>query len=162
MKSGVVYFVAYDNDAWRSALPVVKIGSTFDLKNRLSQLNTGSPVPLIVAGYIESLHPRKIEFSLHAVLNWCRLNGEWFRLDIQALNELKNYDIKESRIDELFAISNIDLTMSTLASTRDKLFEMSKEIEEKDRIIESMSNRLIEVDPMAYKFIPKKSIKYKR
>lgn len=164
MKPGLVYFVTYDNDAWRKALPVVKIGSTTDLKRRISQLSTGSPVSLISAGHILCDSGRKaerLEFSIHSEFNWCRLSGEWFKLDVVALNKLKSYDIKKSRFDELFVIRDMDLTMTTLAHARDKLVEMTAEIKEKDRIIETMRRRLIEVDPMAYKYIPKTSCRRK-
>ena len=67
---GVVYFVrGYD---------MVKIGWTMNVKGRLRDLQTGSPVPLVVL-CSEPGGPER-ESQLHARFARYRSHGEWFRL----------------------------------------------------------------------------------
>ena len=79
MGNGLIYFVTYDNVAWRATLPVIKIGATTDLPKRLSSLSVSSPIKLLVAGTIAAKDPYPLEKSLHRAFQRDRLNGEWFK-----------------------------------------------------------------------------------
>lgn len=164
MNIGYVYFVAYDNAVWRKALPVVKIGTTYDLTKRKAQLSTGSPVELVYAGAIETTNPKRLEYSLHARFAYAKFKGEWFDVGRwPMLNELRAMNIKNSRIEEFFGSwddpSTIQIDMPLYHDSKaDKIgMKMRAEIKAKDELIEKMSARLAEIDPLAYKLIPKKS-----
>lgn len=161
---GYVYFVAYDNAVWRNELPVIKIGSASDIDKRLSQLSTGSPMPLICAGFIETMIPQRLEKSIHAKFSYAKFKGEWFDVGIwPMLNELKELNIKNSRIEEFFgswdnvAEMNTSMPLKAAAKQDAALNAMRKEIAEKNSLIETLANRLIEIDPLASKLVPKKS-----
>jgi len=132
VKVGCVYFITFDNAEWRRSLPVVKIGQTTDLQKRLGQLNTGSPFPLTCAGMIETSIPKRIEYSVHALMgdHRLRLNCEWFRVDEALINRINcNYKIKNPRFDELFAdldvTSSQELRLAELQAERDKMFQLA-------------------------------------
>ncbi len=55
----------------------VKIGTTYDLKNRMKSLRAGMPDKLKVLVTIAGGH--RLERSLHARFARYRMNGEWFR-----------------------------------------------------------------------------------
>ncbi|NUR01338.1 MAG: GIY-YIG nuclease family protein [Streptomyces sp.] len=71
-KTSVVYVIGQRDTG------VVKIGVTTSLRARLKMLQTGSPVPLEVLWW----HPGygDLEGALHDLLDYCRLEGEWFNL----------------------------------------------------------------------------------
>jgi hypothetical protein len=108
-----VYFVVHDNAAWRRSFPVVKIGQTYDLGKRLSQLNTGSPVSLISAGVIKSSNPRRLESSLHAELAGYRLrmDCEWFNVNEDLIKRVSRFKIDSPRFSELFPNLNKNITL---------------------------------------------------
>ena len=164
MDIGYVYFVAYDNAVWRRALPVVKIGTTYDLNKRKAQLSTGSPVELVYAGVIETSNPKRLEYSLHARFAYAKFKGEWFDVGRwPMLNELKTLKIKDSRIEEFFGSwdepskMQTDMPLYHEAKAGNIDSKMRAELKEKDALIEKMSARLAEIDPLAYKLLPKKS-----
>jgi hypothetical protein len=72
--SGFVYFIGGKD--WR--LSRVKIGTTrVGPLNRLSSLQTGSPFPLTLYGYVSG--GADFERLLHETFEPLRLHGEWFR-----------------------------------------------------------------------------------
>ena len=161
---GYVYFVAYDNAVWRNELPVIKIGSASDIDKRLSQLSTGSPVRLVCAGFIETMIPQRVEKSLHAKFSYAKFKGEWFDVGVwPMLNELKELNIKNSRIEEFFGSWDDVVHMKTNMRLRHEvkldnaLDSLRGELAEKNSLIEKLTNRLIEIDPLASKLLPKKS-----
>ncbi len=161
MRKGIVYFITYESDEIRRTLPVIKIGSTFDVNRRISELNTGSPAAFILAGYIQTPSPRKTEHSIHADLDEFRLNGEWFHVDEWTLVKLRKYDISDSKIKELFGLTDRENHHARIVSLESDVRRMASLIEEKDDQIKTMTKRLVEIDPLAHKFIPKISCKPK-
>jgi len=138
MTNGLVYFVTYDDLAWRQAHPVVKIGYTTDLKKRIWELSIGSPVGLIVAGYINSDSHEFLEKRIHHKLHNQRMNGEWFKLTSDVVKFIRgNYPLSEDNFSHLFdfrpkvlsaiEIENIELK-DRIHSLEEKLKENSKQI----------------------------------
>lgn len=56
---------------------LVKFGKAMDVASRLSSLQTGSPVDLVLLGAV--LGPKNLESELHAWAAPFRHRGEWFR-----------------------------------------------------------------------------------
>ena len=123
MGNGLVYFVVYDNAAWRATLPAVKIGSTKDLQNRLVDLSIGSPIKLLVAGTIAAKDPYPLERSLHRAFQRDRLNGEWFKLNSKMLDAIRLHPIVDDRFNELFDFSERppDAKDLEIAALRDEI-----------------------------------------
>jgi len=72
-----VYFIR------QSASDYVKIGIADDLDQRLSQLQVGNPVPLIVERYLvmnTKVEAEQLEKALHRLFYMKRVQGEWFLL----------------------------------------------------------------------------------
>jgi hypothetical protein len=107
MTKGLVYFVTYNNAAWRSALPVIKIGATADIHKRLIALSVASPIKLLIAGTIASKDPYPLERSFHRAFVRENLNGEWFKLTKGMLSIIRTYIIIDDRFDELFNFSDL-------------------------------------------------------
>jgi predicted GIY-YIG superfamily endonuclease len=63
-----------------------KIGVTKNLSKRLSALQTSSPVKLVVVKQFNTNYGYKLEKNLHSFFRSNKLEGEWFRLDIQQVN----------------------------------------------------------------------------
>lgn len=68
-----VYFI------YCEASSMIKIGFTSNIKNRLGNLKTMSPVPLRLIGTIEGT--RVDEENLHKKFARLRSHGEWFKLE---------------------------------------------------------------------------------
>lgn len=69
---GVVYFITDEKREY------IKIGRTTDLKNRLTQLQTGSPIDLILEYHVLSEDVVSTENKFHEKFNEHRKRGEWF------------------------------------------------------------------------------------
>lgn len=77
VRSHRVYFIqAGDAEPWARAL--VKIGFTTYIEQRLSQLQTASPLPLKLLDVTIGTHA--IEAFFHRLLRRHWVRGEWFRL----------------------------------------------------------------------------------
>ncbi|MCK9571244.1 GIY-YIG nuclease family protein [Candidatus Pacearchaeota archaeon] len=99
---GYVYFVACAEPDCRKVHPFIKIGHTKKLENRLSELQTGSPVELAFVGYIRKEDPRSLERYLHKTFENAWLYGEWYRLSTGMITTLRHYNIVDDRFDEFF------------------------------------------------------------
>ena len=123
MGHGLVYFVTYDNVAWRATLPVIKIGATTDLPKRLSSLSVSSPIKLLVAGTIAAKDPYPLEKSLHRAFQRDRLNGEWFKLNSKMLDAIRLHPIVDDRFNELFDFTehSPDAKDLEIAALRDEI-----------------------------------------
>lgn len=99
---GYVYFVACAEPECRKAHPFIKIGHTKKLENRLSELQTGSPVELAFVGYIRKEDPRSLERYLHKTFENAWLYGEWYRLSDGMITTLRHYNIVNDKFDEFF------------------------------------------------------------
>jgi len=72
-KSCFVYLIIASNG-------LVKIGRTVNVIQRLNCLQSMSPIPLKLIGYIEDGTASKIERELHLYFSDKRVRGEWFDL----------------------------------------------------------------------------------
>ncbi len=73
-----IYFIrAKDNG-------LIKIGCTYDLKERFSQINNNSPVELELLGAING--NVEIEKRLHKRFGEYRIKGEWFKPEKKLMN----------------------------------------------------------------------------
>ena len=69
---------------------VYKIGySKCKPNSRASQLQTGNDGKLKVLYIFESLHERKVETALHALLSHKRGHGEWYKMDLADVQNFK-------------------------------------------------------------------------
>jgi Meiotically up-regulated gene 113 len=62
-----------------------KIGVTNNMRARLKSIQTGNPHKATVVRCIEHPLPRSLETELHQQFSGCRMEGEWFRLDSEAV-----------------------------------------------------------------------------
>jgi hypothetical protein len=158
---GYVYFIAYDSAEWRAVLPFVKVGFTNDLDRRMRAFATGTPIPLTVAGYIITEAPEKMEAWLHGQMGMCgcRVNREWFKINKRSMEVIDSLgdQIQENRINELFELPPND--HNDTSYLRKVISNCNDRIDELEELNNVMRKRLIEVDPMSYKYIGKKSIK---
>lgn len=69
---GVVYFITDEKREY------IKIGRTTDLKKRLTQLQTGSPIDLILDYHVLSNDVVSTENRFHEKFSKHRKRGEWF------------------------------------------------------------------------------------
>ena len=68
-----------------------KIGSTrsHDVSKRLKQLQTGNSSELTIEDSFETETPFKLEKMLHNNLHSSRVNGEWFELEKETVENFK-------------------------------------------------------------------------
>lgn len=70
---------------------LVKIGISFDVKNRYKKLCTSSPVPLELIYNVDIIDARKIEKELHSKYKDYNSHGEWFNLTDTQVKEIITY-----------------------------------------------------------------------
>ena len=71
-----------------------KIGVTRrDVSKRIKELKTGNSNPFHVISVFESKRARKIENTLHGRFKHKLLDGEWFNLDQEEVNNFTRYCI---------------------------------------------------------------------
>lgn len=80
-----IYFIRADIGS--SAYPI-KIGTTHDVKIRLSSLQSGSPYNLSLLGVISGGRVRESE--IHSKFNYLKVSGEWFRSHPDLLKFIKD------------------------------------------------------------------------
>jgi hypothetical protein len=73
-----------------------KVGVTWDLRTRLSEMQTGNPFKLQLVDYFQSSNAFKDEKSLHLYLRKYHHHGEWFQLPMRLI---------KSRADWFFTTS---------------------------------------------------------
>ena len=86
----VVYMAQWDTEDGP-----VKIGSTSDVKRRISDLQVASPYLVILARVIETDHEeiaRWFERALHLELREFRMRGEWFRDEPEVWDIFAKYE----------------------------------------------------------------------
>lgn len=89
--STFTYFIRMDEPGWvvgESLGPggPVKIGCASDPEARLLQLQTGSPYPLRLLGYVPG--GEKLERELHKKYAHLHMQGEWFRATLEFEHEI--------------------------------------------------------------------------
>jgi len=87
MNTGYIYLIESYNSTGGVELEY-KIGYTRnkDINKRLSQLKTGNPNQLKIVKKFESEHGQKVETSLHNIFSHKKIDGEWFRLNNEDVN----------------------------------------------------------------------------
>jgi hypothetical protein len=70
---GIIYFIQGEG------IPLIKIGFTVRIEQRLAGLQIGSPVLLSVVA--QCTGTLRGELLLHQTFNYCRAHGEWFMPD---------------------------------------------------------------------------------
>jgi hypothetical protein len=83
---GSVYIINSINSA-----TLYKIGSTRRrLDARIKELQTGCPDELMLVHSISTTHPEKLEKEIHSRYAHKRLKGEWFELEKEDLELIKD------------------------------------------------------------------------
>lgn len=80
-RSGYVYIVKTDDNFY-------KVGITNNVKNRIRGLQTSNPKKLELVGSFYSKDYQGLESHLHGKFDKHRRSGEWFELDIDAVDEM--------------------------------------------------------------------------
>ena len=102
MKPGYVYFITFEDEEFRSKIPAIKIGSTYDIDKRMKSLSTGSPMPLMLIGFLVHKSHSHLEAKLQYEFRRFRMKGEWFMASPELLENIKKLDPKFSILDDLF------------------------------------------------------------
>lgn len=68
---------------------VYKIGCSKDPQKRVKQLQTGSSDKIELVSKFRSKYAHKVEKTLHRLHNTENVSGEWFRMDMNANDFLK-------------------------------------------------------------------------
>ena len=91
-----VYVIAAVSDD-RHVVGPVKVGITADVPKRLSGLQTGSPLKLVIVGkyaFWRREHARLVEGAFHRACDVHRLEGEWFDIMPDAAVAIMAVNIK--------------------------------------------------------------------
>lgn len=131
MANGHVYFITYENSICRQQNPYFKIGIAKNVSSRLSQLQTGSPLRLTLAGVIESDDPFSLEQYLLRQFSTDRVCGEWVRAHSKNLEFIKTYELILDRFDELFEtpyVDEKDLQIEALKKEISRLSDREKDL----------------------------------
>ena len=137
MTKGYVYFVACKDPNYRIANPHMKIGYTTNLWDRLSSIQTGSPVPLMFMGYIESDEPQTLERYFHKLFQKDRTHREWFDVTEAMITRIKGYSIIDSHFDEFFLKPEENASNEVLM-LRDEILQLKEIIKKKDNQIKEL------------------------
>lgn len=82
----------------------IKIGITNKLTRRLTEISTGNPEKLSILHkwFFSTMdEARSLERKSHARLSYCRLNGEWFSVDLKTAIDSINNIINEPETTQL-------------------------------------------------------------
>jgi hypothetical protein len=75
-KIGYVYFIQEEESK------NIKIGYSFNLKERLCQLQVANSQKLTIVKYEKCIFPHIREQHLHKIYKDCHIRGEWFKIDL--------------------------------------------------------------------------------
>jgi AraC-like DNA-binding protein len=126
MKPGFVYIVTYGSAKWRYSHPVIKIGVAVNINQRICELNTASPINLILVAAIQSKDPYTLEQYLHKTFGKNRLNGEWFELMPDMITFLRKHYLNGDRFDELFDF-NCSSEQLEIQALRDQIIKLTQQ-----------------------------------
>lgn len=68
---------------------IYKIGVAKNIEKRIKQLQTGSADEIILVDKFLSEYPFKIESNLHRKYGTLKINGEWFYLNVENINNFQ-------------------------------------------------------------------------
>lgn len=80
-KTGYVYLIGANNS------DLVKLGTTNNIKNRMSSLVNESPIELTLIHKKYADNPGKLERDLHSIFKNNFSHGEWFHLTTEQIKE---------------------------------------------------------------------------
>jgi len=83
VKESFVYLIKCNN--------VFKIGKSDDVKKRLSSMQTSNPELLICESYVKVKYPLEVEDALHSLFYNQRVRGEWFKLNDNHVELIKEF-----------------------------------------------------------------------
>lgn len=108
-RPGYVYLIRMGDTTYH------KVGiSQTDVRQRLAQLQTASPIDLILLAYYEQPDPLEVERAIHRALREYHARGEWFNLPTSIALALFNDFNMMASVDELMsAVDNIPMIDST-------------------------------------------------
>lgn len=151
MTSGFVYIITHDSVRWRAAHPVIKIGKAININKRIAELNTASPINLILVASIQSKNAIALEHHLHMMFAKHRLNGEWFELNPLMITTLRQNYLNGDRFDELFDFSK--------SSEQLEIERLKTKIDDLNKIIYNNKNTIDELKSQLELYTPKKESK---
>lgn len=131
---GYVYFITYENDIYRHKNPFLKIGNAKDVYSRLSALQTGSPVKLALAGFIEIDDALTLEQYFLRQFKANRVKGEWIKITKGIINFIRSYKLNMDCFNELFPdvfVDERDVKIAALEKEIEILRELNKKHLEK-------------------------------
>lgn len=110
-KSDKLYVMAYDTDLTLGGIDgFIKVGIASDIKQRIRQLQTGSPFKIICLGFIELEDAEGYEGFVHQCLEQCSApaGNEWFQAHTvnHSANSLAHLILSQD-INSLSSINNI-------------------------------------------------------
>lgn len=147
MKTGYVYFITFEDAEFRLKIPAIKIGSTYDIDKRMRSLSTGTPMPLMLIGFLVHDPPSHLEAKLQYEFRQFRMKGEWFMAHPELLENIKKLDPKFSVLDDLFSETNDDSRAIFLIQT------LKERVDKKDVIINELLSHIKKVDPSGYPIV---------
>lgn len=92
---GCVYFFKHKN------IEGIKIGYSLDLSpiKRFNQFKIYAPFGALMLGFIESYDAKKLETKLHKKYSDKRMEGEWFNISINEVNDIIDFYSTENNIE---------------------------------------------------------------
>lgn len=104
-ENGCVYFVKH------KGLTPVKIGysSGPNPKHRIEQIKTYAPFGIDFLGFINSKSAKKLETELHLKYKNFRLNGEWFNISEETVENILNDNYSEIQKNEIMTFQEFYL-----------------------------------------------------
>lgn len=147
MKPGYVYFITFEDEEFRSKIPAIKIGSTYDIDKRMKSLSTGSPMPLMLIGFLIHKSHSHLEAKLQYEFRRFRMKGEWFMASPELLENIKSLDPKFNILDDLFKETEEDARANFLVQ------KLKERVDKKDAIINELLDYIKKVDPSGYPIV---------
>ena len=150
METGYVYFITFEDIEFRLKIPAIKIGSTYNIDKRIKGLSTGSPVPLMLIGFLVHNPPAHLEAMLQYEFRRFRMKGEWFLANSELIEKIKRLDPKFAVLDDLFKFDK-DQEEKAMA---DFLIQRFRErVDKKEATINELLEHIKKVDPSGYPVI---------
>ena len=84
---GYIYLLESSNEDGT----IYKIGYTKnDVKKRIEKLQTGNPYEIKEVCNYKTKYNQRLEKAIHNRYNYCRLKGEWFKLELKDISSFIN------------------------------------------------------------------------
>lgn len=106
-----------------------KVGISTNLHQRLDNIQSGMPMPVVLVEFCEQENAREVERTIHQILDKYRVRGEWFHADgdtaVQAFMVGNTMGIVDAALDEpdLDAPSTPVLDVFFAPTIRDKIID---------------------------------------